>query len=291
MFRCHVASLRNVVRIQRRNVLVKSAEERSTRDRLQVLKTPGNVSKYEFPRNPDSLLVEGARLSRGERLYQGFAVGKALLIYCCLSLSQGFPSSQPLLWPPLNVEKVLDTAPLPKLLTAKDLRKLIYVKRPTVVVYFRNAEGDEKANQLNLLFVLLKEISELYGSPLDVFRVNVNEEYQYFNKYLKESIKNSGDCLLHLVVPDVLESQVLTIVPPVSVKSFVSQLSKTLDGFNIKFSKGHSAQQELDEVLTRLKLCLFSLRLEGATKFIEGHSIQQLEVRCNQFLETFTKST
>lgn len=65
--------------------------------------------------------------------------------------------------PPLNVEKVLDTAPLPKLLTAKDLRKLIYVKRPTVVVYFRNAEGDEKANQLNLLFVLLKEIAELYG--------------------------------------------------------------------------------------------------------------------------------
>lgn len=128
-------------------------------------------------------------------------------------------------------------------------------------------------------------------SPLDVFRVNVNEEYQYFNKYLNESIKDSGDCLLHLVVPDVLESQVLTIVPPVSVKSFVSQLSKTLDGFNIKFSKAHGAQQELDEVLSRLKLCLFALRLEGATKFIEGHSLQQLEVRCNQFLETFTKST
>lgn len=286
------------LRLQRRFVTDKLTEHRSTTGQLGVPKRKDAVSPYSFPSDPDALLVEGSKLSLGERWYQRFSVAFPFIaLAAVLSIPLGLATflstaqsrkkkneapvpSQPRLW---------DAKPLPPLLKAKELGRLIHTKKPAIVVYFRHSQDNEKLNALNLLFVLLKEISDLKGSPVDVYRVNVKEEFPYFNPYLKEELRTSDETYLQLVIPSVPESNVMPILPPVSVASFVSQLSKLLGGFNVKFRKDEAYSRSLDKALTNYKRCLFDLKLEGKTEFIQGYSLQQLDTDCRKLLSTSKK--
>ncbi|GFE54721.1 hypothetical protein BaOVIS_021250 [Babesia ovis] len=271
---------------------------RNSGSQVPVVNQRLDISRYKFPSDPDALLVDPNRLKRGERVYQKLSiVFPAIAFTVALSIPLGLAT---VFWLTSGARnkgssKSADgsasasfTSSLPPLLTAKDLQKLVYAKTPTIVVYFFPGGSDEEANRVNLHSVVLKEISSLSGSPLNVFRLDAKEQFHNLNPFLKEEIKRSPGLLIHAVIPSENESSVISVLPPVSVQSFVRHLSRLLETAGIKFSKDDPGVRTLDQQLARVKRCIFDLTIEGKLRFLDGQSLDLLEQQCTKLLGTTT---
>ncbi|ORM40768.1 uncharacterized protein BXIN_2302 [Babesia sp. Xinjiang] len=284
---------------QRRWKLTEVVKRRADSPQLEVVERKTSLSRYEFPRNPDALLVEGSRLRQGERIYQWIsivfpAIAFTLALAIPVGLVTTFMLNGKIRWASTNMIESFSRSNTPpkrieKLVSARDLARLVYAKTPTIILYFTPGGTDDVANRVKLHSILLKEISTLKGSPLNVFRVNVTEELHKLNPLLREEIRRSPGMLMHLVIPSEGESYVMPLLPPVSVKSFVSQLSKILDHANIKFAKEDETITQLDEKLASVKRCMFDLTIDGKLQFLEGQSLTQMELQCKKLL-AMTKS-
>ncbi|GIX64347.1 uncharacterized protein BcabD6B2_37820 [Babesia caballi] len=306
MFSRRVGVCARAAASQQRWALTRLTKDRNANTPLAVPDKKNDLGRYQYPSDPDALLVEGERLSRGERIYQRISIGALLLaawhrfaglpfiaFATALAIPVGLVTvftmrkqrrrAEPL-EPVARVEPAPEVTDALQSLSARDLAKLVHAKVPTLVVYFRPGGNDEEANRVNLLCALLKEVGALEGSGLKVYRVNVKEELQHFNPYLKEEVQRSPGTLLHLVIPTEGESHVMSVLPPASATSFVAQLARALGDFRVKFAKDEEAAGRIDEQVARIKRCMFDLKMEGQLRFVEGRSLRQLELQCNKLL-------
>ncbi|CDR95276.1 hypothetical protein BBBOND_0204340 [Babesia bigemina] len=311
MFICRVGVCARFAASQRRWELVRQTKNHNANYQVSIPENKAGVSKYVIPSDSGALLVDGRRLTRGERIYQGISIGMSPLegsnqclglpviaFVAALAVPVGlvtlfaFNGRRRIEKDITKVQQIPHVVEIPspiKLLAAKELAKLIYVNKPTIVVYYRPGSNDEESNRLNLLFALLTEIAAVEGSPLNVYRVNVQNEFQHFNQHLREEIKQSPTALIHLVIPQEKESMVTAVLPPVSATSFVDHLTKQLGNAGIKFTKDKAATKILDDKLVSIKRCMFDLKIEGEVLFVGGHNFLQLERECNRLMRCSDK--
>ncbi|GBE61516.1 conserved plasmodium [Babesia ovata] len=298
MFNCRVGVCARFAASQTRWELTRLTKDRNANFQVALPEEKNRLSRYALPSDPDALLVDGRRLTRGERIYQGISIGLPVIAFVTalavpvgivtLFALNGRRRSEQV----IRVQKTQDILDIPspiKLIGAKELAKLVHVNKPTIVVYYRPVSNDEESNRLNLLFALLAEIAAVEGSSLNVYRVNIQNEFQHFNQYLKEEIKQSTTALIHVVIPQEKESVVTAVIPPVSATSFVAHLTQLLGNMGVKFSKDETATSMLDDKLVSIKRCMFDLKMEGKVRFVGGHNFLQLDRECNKLLHSSNK--
>ncbi|KAG6440176.1 putative integral membrane protein [Babesia bovis T2Bo] len=280
------------LRICRRWKVTNNAHRNALSTSPSVIVKRDVISRYHFPKNKDALLLETERLNHAERVYQHLSIAFPFIAFViALSVPLGiivaflFNDKQKLNKALIDsVESSVNNTSL-QLITAKDLIKLVHARVPTIILYFHPSGNDEQANMLNLHSVLLKEISALKGSPLNVYRLNVMEQSDALNPLLKNAIKNAPGVFMQLVIPTENESNVISIQPPISVESFVVHIASLLEHFGMKFSKDSDELSALDRRLLRVKRCFFNLSMNGQVRFLESPNLSILEKQCEQNLE------
>ncbi|AFZ81028.1 hypothetical protein BEWA_004360 [Theileria equi strain WA] len=193
------------------------------------------------PRDPDSLLVERYRLSRGEAFYQFFSAGLSFISLSLILVPSALMFYLLAKRPPKGPEK----KKLPRILEFSSLNTLLEAEKPTIIFYHTELSLKTKVYRL-----VLSEILHLYGKDIDIVETKVDVSKE---SALGSEVKASGGFLFHLLIPG-KEPMVANLDNFASVSSFIEQILSLLAQFGIKVT-GKSLRK-LDLKVSILQKCL-----------------------------------